>query len=148
MKRMMIGTLAAASGVKITTIRYYERAGLMAPPARTPGRHRNYTEDHLARLLFICRARELEFSLQDIRKLLVLADPTRPACREVERLAADHLQRLRKKVAGLVKLEAMLSHAVAQCDGETGLPCPVLTLLTEGDGRSHSVADRTGIGGG
>jgi MerR family transcriptional regulator, mercuric resistance operon regulatory protein len=140
MKRMMIGTLAAASGVKITTIRYYERAGLIPPPARMPGQHRSYTEDHLARLLFICRARELEFSIQDIRKLLVLADPTRSACREVQRLAADHLQRLRKKVAGLVKLEAMLSHAVAQC-GKTDLSCPVLTLLRDGDGGSHSVAD-------
>lgn len=133
MKRMLIGTLAAASGVKITTIRYYERAGLMPLPEHTAGTHRNYGKEHLSRLRFICRARELEFSIEDIRKLLVLADPTRPSCREVQQLAAEHLEKLRKKVAGLVKLESMLSDAVAQCDGKSEISCPVLKLLKDAD---------------
>lgn len=129
MKRMMIGTLAAATGVKITTIRYYERAGLMPMPTRTAGQHRNYAEDHLLRLIFICRARELGFSVDDIRKLLVLADPARQSCREVEHLAAAHLGRLRKKITELVKLEAMLSDAIGQCSEKPNILCPVLKLL-------------------
>jgi len=144
MKRMMIGTLAAASGVKITTIRYYERAGLLPLPERTPGQHRHYTDGHLARLQFICRARELEFSLGDIRKLLVLADASEPACREVRRLAADHLQTLRKKLAGLIKLEAVLSHAVERCDETPDLCCPVLTLLTEDDRKLRAATSSSG----
>ena len=146
MKRMMIGALAVATGVKITTIRYYERAGLMPMPTRTAGQHRNYAEDHLLRLIFICRARELGFSIDDIRKLLALADPARQSCREVEHLAAAHLEKLRKKIAALVNLEAMLSHAVSQCGRKADLSCPVLTLLGDADGKSRSVADPIRIG--
>jgi len=129
MKRMMIGTLAAATGVKITTIRYYERAGLMPMPTRTAGQHRNYSKDHLLRLTFICKARELGFSIDDIRRLLVLADPARQSCREVEHLAAAHLEKLRKKIAQLAKLEAMLSDAIGQCSEKPNILCPVLKLL-------------------
>lgn len=98
MERMTIGVLAAASGVKITTIRYYERAGLMPVPTRTAGRHRNYTSPQLRRLLFICRARELEFSIEEIRILLVLADPAKPACGDIQHVIAAHLNKLRHKI--------------------------------------------------
>jgi MerR family mercuric resistance operon transcriptional regulator len=129
MNRMTIGALAAATGIKVTTIRFYERAGLMPVPPRTTGRHRNYTSDHLLRLRFICRARELEFGIAEIRTLLVLAEPARPSCREVQHLAAAHLENLRHKITRLMKLEATLSHAVERCQGEPILPCPVLELL-------------------
>lgn len=129
MQRMTIGTLAAANGIKITTIRYYERAGLMPSPPRTTGRHRNYTIDHQRRLSFICRARELEFSIEEIRTLLVLAEPARTSCREVRHLAAAHVTKLRQKITALVKLEAKLAGAVARCSGEPHPPCPVLELL-------------------
>jgi MerR family mercuric resistance operon transcriptional regulator len=133
MRRFSIGTLAAASGVKITTIRYYERSGLMPLPPRTAGQHRHYSEDHLQRLLFICRARALGFSIDDVRKLLVLADPARQSCRQVERFAAAHLEKLRNKIAVLVKLETALSGAVGQCSGAPDVPCPVLELLQSPD---------------
>jgi MerR family transcriptional regulator, mercuric resistance operon regulatory protein len=126
---MSIGFLAAESGVKVTTVRYYERAGLIPPPARTAGRHRNYTSNHLQRLRLICRARELKFSIQEIKTLLVLADPARSSCCEVQHLAAAHLNKLRQEISVLMKLEAMLADAVAQCSGGPNLPCPVLDLL-------------------
>jgi MerR family mercuric resistance operon transcriptional regulator len=129
MERMTIGTLATASGIKVTTIRFYERAGLMPVPTRTAGRHRNYTSAQLRRLLFICRARELEFSIEEIRILLVLAESAKPSWREVQHLAAIHLKKLRQKIAGLMKVEAMLSGAVERCSGKTIPPCPILELL-------------------
>jgi MerR family mercuric resistance operon transcriptional regulator len=129
MKTMTIGFLAAGSGVKVTTVRYYERAGLIPLPARTAGRHRNYTGDHLQRLRFICRARDMKFSIQEIKALLVLADPARSSCRDVQRLATAHLRKLRAEISVLMKLEAMLADAIAQCSGEPNLPCPVLDLL-------------------
>jgi MerR family transcriptional regulator, mercuric resistance operon regulatory protein len=143
MQPMMIGALAAAAGVKITTIRYYERAGLLPSPARGRGQHRTYTRDHLARLLFICRARELEFSLKDIHKLIVLCDANSPKCHEIQRLAEDHLHTLRKKVAALTHREAVLSDAVAQCSAEAGTNCPVLTLLQADQAASHPTAGLT-----
>jgi len=129
MTRMTIGMLATATGLKITTIRYYERTGLMPVPARSAGRQRTYTDDHRRRLLFICRARELQFSIGEIRTLLVLAEPGRNACREVQQLAAAHRQKLRQQIALLVKMEALLADALAQCSGKLNVPCPVLELL-------------------
>jgi MerR family mercuric resistance operon transcriptional regulator len=133
MNRMTIGKLAAASGIKVTTIRFYERAGLMPMPARSAGRHRSYTSDHLRRLRFICRARELKFSIREIKILLALAEPARDSCREVQALAAAHVKELRKKVNDLMKLETMLSEAVERCSGEPAMSCPVLELLQRVD---------------
>src|SRR5262245_12671392 len=145
MNRMTIGMLAAASGLKITTIRYYERVGLMPSPSRTAGRQRTYTEAHQRRLLFICKARELKFSIEEIRTLLALAEPARRSCKDVQHLAATHLTGLRQKIAAMVKLEAMLAGAVAQCSGKSGPPCPVLDLLemTTDEAGSSGAALRT-----
>ncbi|MDW4653156.1 MerR family transcriptional regulator, partial [Escherichia coli] len=71
---MLIGGLAGETGTNIETIRYYEREGLIAVPPRTRGGHRAYEQQHVQRLSFVRRSRELGFSLNDIRKLLQLAD--------------------------------------------------------------------------
>ena len=136
MERMTIGVLAAASDVKITTIRYYERAGLMPVPTRTAGRHRNYTSAQLRRLLFICRARELEFSIEEIRILLVLADPAQPACGDIQHVIAAHLNKLRHKIGYLMKIEAVLSAAVKNYSAKSIAPCPVLELLNSFEKRA------------
>ncbi|WP_414696347.1 MerR family transcriptional regulator [Parasphingorhabdus sp.] len=60
---MKIGALAKATGAKAETVRYYEKIGLLPPPARTTANYRDYGSDHLARLLFICRARDRNFTL-------------------------------------------------------------------------------------
>jgi MerR family mercuric resistance operon transcriptional regulator len=133
MTRMTIGGLAAATGLKITTIRYYERTGLMPAPARTAGRHRTYTDNHQRRLLFICRARELEFSIEEIRTLLVLADSGRNSCRDVHRLVDAHLMKLRKKITGLAKKESLLAATLAQCSGTLDVPCAALEMLNASD---------------
>jgi MerR family mercuric resistance operon transcriptional regulator len=130
---MTIGALAAATGIKVTAIRFYERTGLLPRPARSLGRHRSYTADHLRQLRFILRARELKFSVSDIKMLLALAEPTQNACAEIKPLAIAHLNRLREEVAVLVRLERMLSRAVKRCAGNAGEPCAVLELLQSAD---------------
>jgi MerR family mercuric resistance operon transcriptional regulator len=130
---MTIGTLAAVSGIKVTTIRFYERAGLMPLPPRTAGRQRNYTDGQMRRLLFICRARELEFSIEDIRLLLDFAESARTSCHEIQQLAASHLDDLRQQIAHLMKAEAALSHAVDRCCAKAIAPCPVLEWLQSAD---------------
>jgi MerR family transcriptional regulator, mercuric resistance operon regulatory protein len=132
MNRMTIGTLATTTGVKVTTIRYYERAELMPRPGPA-GRQRIYTEDHLRRLRFICRARELKFSIEDVRVLLILAEPARTSCRDIHDLAATHLQKLRREITALEKLATALSSAVAQCSGKPNPTCPLLEMLRSGD---------------
>jgi MerR family mercuric resistance operon transcriptional regulator len=84
-RRYPIGVLSARSGVNIETICYYERIGVMPAPPRTEGRQRVYGEDHLKRLTFIRRGRELGFSLDEIRDLLGLARGHGLTCAEVKR---------------------------------------------------------------
>src|SRR6266849_2814989 len=108
-----IGQLANADAVNLETVRYYERIDLMPRPARTPSGHRSYDEKHVRQLSFIRRARELGFSIEDIRTLLMLAAPTRRSCAEVEEIAGAHLISVQAKLADLAKLENILTMAVA-----------------------------------
>lgn len=127
---LTIGKLAAASGVNLETIRYYERIGLMPAPDRTEGGHRLYEDHHRRRLTFVRRGRELGFSLNEVRTLLELAQPQRRACGDVQTVAAGHLEDVRAKIADLVRLEALLSDTVRRCEGQADAPaCPVLDLL-------------------
>ncbi len=124
-----IGQLASAAAVNLETVRYYERIGLMPRPSRTGSGHRSYDEKHIRQLSFIRRARELGFSIEDIRALLMLAAPTRRSCAEVKEIASAHLISVQAKLADLAKLENILTMTVAQCSGEAFSMCPVLDIL-------------------
>jgi MerR family mercuric resistance operon transcriptional regulator len=124
-----IGALSKRSGVNIETIRYYERAKMLAPPPRTTSGRRMYDAKDLRTLVFIRRSRELGFSLDDIRALLRLGSPDRASCREVREIAAHHLQHIRAKLGDLKKLERLLAKTVAKCSGKTAPDCPVLDIL-------------------
>jgi MerR family mercuric resistance operon transcriptional regulator len=132
MRGLTIGKLAEATGVNLETIRYYERIKLMPPPDRTQGGHRAYETAHLRRLAFIRRARELGFSIEEIRALLALAIPDNASCAKVREIAEVHLGDVRAKLADLARLERILADTVAQCSGESSPPCPVLDMLDAG----------------
>lgn len=133
MQPLTIGRLAAATGVNVETVRYYERIGLMPPPARTASGHRAYERAHVRRLAFIRRARELGFSIEQIRALLALAEPSRASCAEVREIARTHLDDVRAKLADLTKLEHILGATVARCSGDPAPPCPVIDMLAMPD---------------
>lgn len=133
MQFLTIGRLAAATGVNLETVRYYERIGLMPRPARTASGHRAYEQAHVRRLAFIRRARELGFSIEQIRALLALAEPSRASCAEVKEIAQMHLGEVRAKLADLAKLESILSATIAQCLGDAAPSCPVLDMLAMPD---------------
>jgi len=126
---MPIGQLSRLSGVNIETIRFYERAKMLPPPPRTPGGHRVYDTTHLRTLGFIRRARELGFSLEEIRMLIWLGGPERATCRNVRQIAARHLEGIRAKLNDLQKLERLLATTVAQCSGRSVPDCPVIDIL-------------------
>jgi MerR family transcriptional regulator, mercuric resistance operon regulatory protein len=81
---MRRGELAARSGCHLETVRFYEKQGLLPAPPRTSGGHRDYAASHLQRLTFIRRARELGFTLDEVRSLLTLVDGSEGACAEVK----------------------------------------------------------------
>ncbi|ECE6962100.1 MerR family transcriptional regulator, partial [Salmonella enterica subsp. enterica] len=76
MRDLTIGKIARATGVHLETVRYYERIGLMPEPVRTAGGYRSYGSEHVRRLSFIRRARELGFGIKDIKALLALVQPS------------------------------------------------------------------------
>ena len=127
--RLTIGALSKQTGCNIETIRFYEKAGLLPPPPRSTGGFRLYGRDHAARLVFIRRARELGFTLDDVRALLGLAADGRHTCAEARDLAASHLSEVRHKIRDLRRLERVLGEMVARCADGTLLECPLIEAL-------------------
>jgi len=121
--------LARATGCNLETIRYYETAGILPPPARTDAGHRTYGRNDVQRLRFVLRARELGFSLDDIRGLLGLGNGALRTCAEVKEKTEEHLTEVRAKIADLQRIEAVLSQTASLCTG-AGVPdCAVLSSL-------------------
>jgi MerR family mercuric resistance operon transcriptional regulator len=127
--RLTIGALSDRTHCNIETIRYYERIGLMPLAARSDGGHRLYGEDHVKRLRFIRRSRELGFTLDQVRALLQLVDGQRYTCAQVKRITMEHLDEIRRKVADLRTIERVLKDMAAQCDGGAVPKCPVVDAL-------------------
>jgi MerR family mercuric resistance operon transcriptional regulator len=123
---LSIGALAGRSGVKIETIRYYERIGVMPKPPRSAAGYRRYTSEHLKRLIFIRRGRELDFRLDILRGLLRLVDGHAHTCAEGRSLALAHLDEIRAKIADLKRLERAMAEIAARC---TGKPIPDCALV-------------------
>ena len=122
--------LARRTGCNLETIRYYEKIGMMPEPPRTEAGYRVYDDRHMERLRFILRARELGFSLDDIRGLLALVDRGTQTCAEVKERTERHLADVREKIADLKRIERVLAETAAQCSGDEVPECPVLEALT------------------
>ncbi len=126
---LSIGALSRETGVKIPTIRYYEQMGLISAPERSAGNQRRYSKSGLSRLSFIKHARDLGLSIEDIRELLTLsAQPDMP-CAEANRIAANHLESIRTRIAQLQSLEAELAR-MATCTAENIENCYVIESLS------------------
>lgn len=132
MQGLTIGRLAELTGVHLETVRYYERIGLMPEPGRTAGGYRSYDSTHARRLSFIRRARELGFSIEEIKALLALAEPVQSSCAEVRTLTMSHLDDVRAKISDLRRLESILAKTVDRCSEAKTPTCPVLDMLLDG----------------
>ena len=127
---LTIGVLSQHTGCNIETIRYYERIGMMPKPPRTQGGHRLYAEEHLKRLTFIRRSRELGFSLEQIRDLLRFVDGGRYTCSQVRAITLEHLEDVHARMTDLKRLEKVLKTMVSQCDSGKIPDCPVIEALS------------------
>lgn len=126
---LTVGALANRSRVNVETIRYYEKIGVMPAPPRSSGGYRLYDEDHLKRLIFVRRARELGFTLDSIRGLLRLVDGHTYTCAEVHALMMQHLKEVRSKIADLRRLEKLIAEMAAQCSKAKIPKCPIIDAL-------------------
>jgi len=127
-----IGTLAKRAGVGIDTVRYYERAGLLAPQARLASGYRRYGELELSRLRFIRRAQALGFTLKEVRQLLTLSAQRDVA--KIRRSAQAKLADVEKRIAALDKVREGLATLITACPGHgRAADCPILQALGGAD---------------
>lgn len=134
-KTYSIGALARAAATNVETIRYYEKSGLLPPPARTASNYRVYEQTHLDRLVFIRRGRDLGFSLDEVRALLRLTDDRTRSCTEVDQIARTHLAEVERKLADLTKLKKELKHLVDHCRHGSVADCKIIEALASSDPR-------------
>jgi MerR family transcriptional regulator, copper efflux regulator len=137
MKPLTIGQVARQAGVGVETVRFYERQGLLEEPSRRESGYRQYPEDVVARLRFIKRAKELGFSLKEIKELLALRVDPATTCAEVKRQAEAKIADIEARIASLLRMKKALVRLTAVCRGQGPTSeCPILDALDkEAEGR-------------
>lgn len=130
MSSLKIGELARRSGLRVETLRYYERRGLIPPPDRLPSGYRIYSPDVLQRLAFIRRCKALGFTLEETRDLLQLQQHPECGSAEVKQRVERHIADIRRRVEDLQQMLATLEALSASCDGKgPATDCPILAFL-------------------
>ena len=127
---MTIGTLARAAGVGIDTVRFYEREGLLPAPTRRASGYREYLPPSVGRLRFIRRAKELGFSLDEIRDLLSLSADRERGVSGVKQRAESRLAEVEQRLQELRRMQRGLKQLIDACPGHGPLDtCPILAAL-------------------
>ncbi len=127
---MKIGAVAAGADVNIQTVRYYERRGLLSKPPRTESNYRLYSEDGVRRVRFVKRARELGFSLKEIKELLTLRLKPTSRSSAVKARATAKIADIQEKIRTLQRMKRALTKLTAACDGcGSTNECPILEAL-------------------
>lgn len=127
-----IGELAKAAGVPLSTVRFYERRGLLSPQGRTESNYRTYTSESLEALQFIMASKRVGFTLRDISRLLGLRDGSEDCCGDVRSVIAIRVADLREKIRELQHAEVVLGKALEWCEQQGGEGrCPVLDDLAK-----------------
>jgi Hg(II)-responsive transcriptional regulator len=139
MTGLTIGRLAKEAGIGIETVRFYERQGLIAPPPRTDSNYRMYPEEEITRLKFIKRAKNLGFTLNEIKELLALRHDPHATKADVKERTHVKIEDVTKKIRDLTRIKEALEHLYDACDGHGPLDqCPILEALeTNGDEQCH-----------
>lgn len=128
---MNIGEAATASGVNAKLIRHYESIGVIPKVTRTESGYRIYSETDIHILLFVRRARNLGFSMKEIKKLVGLWRNKSRASAEVKSLALKHIDELDKKIEELQAMSKTLKKLAKSCHGDARAECPILDELAD-----------------
>ncbi len=124
-----IGELSRQTGVGIETIRYFEKIGIMPVPGRSEGGNRRYSTDHLQRLFFINRCRQIGFNQTEIKALLSMVDAKGVTCAEVHNITTEHIADIRQKIRDLRKMEKVLTQMANECSRGDIPDCPIIETL-------------------
>lgn len=130
MNGLTVGKVASSAGLAIDTVRYYEREGLLQKPARTSSGYRQYTADAVTRLRFIRQAKDLGFTLSEIRELLTLKVAPGKSCADVRARAEAKIADVERRIAQLDRMKRALAKLATACSGRGPTSeCPILEAL-------------------
>jgi MerR family copper efflux transcriptional regulator len=135
---MNIGQASKASGVSAKMIRYYEQIGLIKPAHRTDSSYRTYGDNDIHTLSFIRRARDLGFSVEQMKSLLALWRDRDRASADVKAIAMEQIAELERKAAAIAEMTRTLKHLAHNCHGDDRPDCPIIDGFADG-----GLADRT-----
>lgn len=132
METLTIGKVASRAGIGVETVRFYERQELIDPPPRSAAGYRQYPENTVQRLRFIRRAKELGFSLREIKDLLILHGDPKSTCGDIKQRAEKKLDDINERIHDLKKMRDALDVLLASCSSDaTSAQCPILQALTD-----------------
>ena len=126
---MNISTASRAAGLPVKTVRYYADIGLVSAPFRSESGYRIYDGSAVRKLVFVRRAREFGFSINECRELLSLYEDQRRSSADVKRIATKRLEDIANKQQELQSLHDELAHLVAACKGDHRPDCPIIDGL-------------------
>ena len=132
MEPLTIGKVAHLGGVGVETVRFYEREGLIEEPPRTESGYRQYPQETVSRIHFIKRAKELGFSLREIKELLALRIDPEMSCEDIRQRAEAKIADIEEKVRTLRRMKKALAKLTAACSGRAPVSeCPILEALED-----------------
>jgi MerR family copper efflux transcriptional regulator len=130
MTAFRIGELAKRAEVGIETVRFYERQGLLEEPERKASGYRQYDEETVRVLQFIRRAKELGFTLKEIKSLLALQNDASVSRSEIRKQAKQKVAEIDAKIADLKRMRDGLQALVGKCHGDGSIVgCPILDAM-------------------
>lgn len=139
MNGLTIGKVAKSAGLGIETVRFYEREGLIEPPARTEANYRIYPQRDILRLRFIKRAKSLGFTLKEIKDLLSLRHDPQATKADVKQQTEAKIHDIELKIRDLTRIKEILESLDESCDGHGPTSdCPILDALETGHGVDDS----------
>jgi len=130
MKQLTIGKIANEAGVGVETIRFYEKEGLLEKPSRRASGYRQYSQEAVERLLFIKRAKDLGFSLKEIRELMELRVEPGATKADIRNRTMEKVKEIDGKIKSLQQMKRALEKLVSTCSGKGPVgDCPILEAM-------------------
>ncbi|HFQ81908.1 MAG TPA: MerR family transcriptional regulator [Desulfobacterales bacterium] len=132
---MKIGEAAKKAGISVEAVRFYEKQGLIGIPTRNDSGYRVYSPDIMNQLLFVIRAKELGFSLKEIKELLLLRNSPNITCADIKLQAEKKIAAIESKIYDLELIKKSLIRLTNSCPGAGAIKlCPILSKIDNKEG--------------
>ena len=129
---MNIGKAASLSGLTVKTVRYYSDIGIIKPDIHTKTGYRHFSNDDVAKLQFVGKARKFNFGIEECRELLALYENKDRPSKDVKKITLEKIREIDIKLSELNSLKGQLSKLALICEGNEKSHCPILDALSDG----------------